>query len=50
MAESSPKGRKHWEKEKWHVMSNFSFPTVFSKDVHCGHVKTRVYSSKGEVF
>ena len=36
MVEVSPKGLKTlWEKEKLFVMSNFSFPTVFSKDLYC---------------
>ena len=50
MEESFQKGRKHcgnWEKEKLLVNSNFSFPTVFSKDLYCRHVKTRVCLGKG---
>ena len=35
-------GRKHLgEKEKLLVTSNFSLPTVFSKDLYCRHVKIR---------
>ena len=50
MAESSPKGKKTlWEKEKLLVTTNFSFfPTVFSKDWYCRHVKTRACFGKGQ--
>ena len=48
MEESSKKVQKTlWEMEKLLVTSNFSFPTVFSKDLECRHVKTRACSGKG---
>ena len=42
-------GRKHWENEKLLITSNFSFPTVFSKDLYCRHIKTRVCLGKGKL-
>ena len=48
MAENSQNGLKTlWEKEKLLVTSKFSFPTMFSKDVYCRHVKTRACLGKG---
>ena len=42
MAESSMNALKTlWEKEK------FPFPTVFSKDLYCRHVKTMACLGKG---
>ena len=43
MAESSPKGyRKHCGKRRNCSLRAISpFPTVFSKDLYCRHVKTR---------
>ena len=35
------------EMEKLLVMSNFSFPTVFSKDLYCRHIKIRACLGKG---
>ena len=35
-----------WEKEKLLVASNFSFSTVFSKDVYRRHVKSRACLGK----
>ena len=49
MAEGSLNGRKHMqEKEKFLVMSNFSFPTIFSKDLYCRHLETRACLGKGK--
>ena len=43
MKENSPKGRKHWEKDKLLIMNNFSF----KKDLYCRNVKTRAQLGKG---
>ena len=43
----SKKVEKLWKKEKLPVTSNFSFPTVFSKDLYGRHVKTRACLGKG---
>ena len=34
-------------REKLLITSNFPFPTVFSKDLCCSHVKTRACLGKG---
>ena len=48
MAESSPKGQKTlWEKEKLLERAISPFPTVFSGDMYCRHVKTRACLGKG---
>ena len=49
MAESSSNGWKTlWEKEKLLITSNFSFfPTVFSNNFYCRHVKNRACLGKG---
>ena len=45
MAESSTNGSKTmWEKEKLLVTP---FPTLFSKDLYCRHMKTRACLGKG---
>ena len=45
MAEVFKTGRKH----SWNSIQAIShFPTVFSKDLYCRHVKTRACLGKGE--
>ena len=36
-----------WEKEKFLMKNSFSFPTVFSKDLHSRHMKTRACLGNG---
>ena len=45
MLESYPKGRKTlWEKEKWLIMSNFSFShRVFKSLIHWTHVNLGLF-------
>ena len=51
VADSSLKDRKKmWEKEKLLVMSNFSFPAVFSKHLKYRYIKTRPWFGKGKFF
>ena len=52
MAEFSKNGRKHcWQKGETALNEQFLlFPTGFSKDVYCRHVKTRACLEKGQVW
>ena len=48
MAENSPKRVEKTEKRKNLLgTSKTSFPTAFSKDLHCRHIKTRACLKKG---
>ena len=48
MAESYPTARKHCGKRrKCYLRAISPFPTVFSKDFHCRHIKTRACLGKG---
>ena len=45
------KVRKHCGKRRNHLSRAISpFPIVFSKDLHCRHVKTRACLGKGSAF
>ena len=48
MAESSPKGQNTlWERWNCSSQAISPFPTVFSKDLYCRHVKSRACLGKG---